>query len=114
MYELRYANLLAKCNTPKLVMFLRALIQNVLKRSDACMAVVTFSSQPLLIRNVLKKAFPNFTAKLNKIAICANTGLQCVPYFTMNQATMGKNCHLSLAMDHIVATEGRIYLLDDV
>ena len=99
--------------------FSQVLMYEILQRSDVCMCVVTFSSQPLLIRNVLRKCYPDSLAKINKIAVCANTGLQCVPYFTNSDDTKGKNCHLGLALDHIHSNDNmnvapkNVILLDD-
>jgi len=92
---------LASCVNP----WAKVLIRETLARNDVSMCVVTFSSQPRTIRDVLLNCFPEFESKITRMAICANTGLQCVPYFTNSDDMKGKNCHLKLAIDHISADE---------
>lgn len=98
----------------------KTLIEVLLDSSKVFMAVVTFSSQPKMIRTFIQKLFPKKINKIKSIPVCANTGLQCIPFGgASNAIMMGKGQHLRLAMDHIVANQGiqlknsNVLLLDD-
>ena len=69
----------------------KALIEVLLDSSKVFMAVVTFSSQPKLIRNFIMKLYPKKITKIRNIPVCANTGLQCIPFGASNTVMMGKS-----------------------
>ena len=99
----------------------KCLMRAVLEHSQVILAVATFSSQPAMIRNLLRKLYPKSKAKIDKIAVCANTGFHLLPYFALatSDASVGKNIHLKQVLEHVLAHDGlsltnaNLLLLDD-